>query len=202
MKNDIDSILDSMFRGGRLQFKSNQQPEKPEETSSEPTSAFHTTAAQEAQQALDAVARTGDSLSESLQQSLERLTQEARADMADLERHLRQDGIDTATVTRNAGAPVDLEMAFQVARQEAGSLVLGSLPLSAPLWREAATISLFAGRQSSALTGLEGTAPCGVSPRPWGGRGSLKARKPPFWIFPVTMPPDRKSCSCRTFTLQ
>ena len=52
MKNDIDSILDSMFRGGRLQFKSNQQPEKQEETSSQPASAFHTTAAQEAQQAL------------------------------------------------------------------------------------------------------------------------------------------------------
>ena len=125
MKNDIDSILDSMFRGGRLQFKSNQQPEKQVETPSGPASALHSTAAQEAQQALDAVDRTGDSLSESLQQSLEKLTQEARADMADLERHLRQDGIDTAAVTRNAGAPVDLEMAFQVARQEAGSLVLG-----------------------------------------------------------------------------
>ena len=68
MKNDIDAILDSMFRGGRLHFK---------------------------------------------------------ADMADLERHLRQDGVDTTAVSRNAGDPVDLELAFQVARQEAGALVLG-----------------------------------------------------------------------------
>ena len=45
--------------------------------------------------------------------------------MADLERHLRQDGVDTTAVSRNAGDPVDLELAFQVARQEAGALVLG-----------------------------------------------------------------------------
>lgn len=28
MKNDIDAILDSMFRGGRLHFKSSQPGEK------------------------------------------------------------------------------------------------------------------------------------------------------------------------------
>lgn len=130
MKNDIDSILESMFRGGRLHFKSSQ----PTETSGEdkvPSSQSQAVVsqaqanAQEAQRALDAVDSAGDQLSQSLQQSLERLTQEAKADMADLERHLRQDGVDTQTVARNAGDPVDLEMAFQVARQEAGVLVLG-----------------------------------------------------------------------------
>lgn len=131
MKNDIDAILDSMFRGGRLHFKSSQPGEK--ERGEKPRTAPPAQApieaaaanAQQAQQALDAVERTGDSLSESLQASLERLTQEAKADMADLERHLRQDGVDTTAVSRNAGDPVDLELAFQVARQEAGALVLG-----------------------------------------------------------------------------
>ena len=117
MKNDIDSILESMFRGGRLHFKSSQ----PTETSGEdkvPSSQSKAVVsqaqanAQEAQRALDAVDSAGDQLSQSLQQSLERLTQEAKADMADLERHLRQDGVDTQTVARNAGDPVDLEMAF------------------------------------------------------------------------------------------
>ncbi|MFQ9909620.1 MAG: hypothetical protein ACLRWC_08570 [Acutalibacter sp.] len=131
MKNDIDAILDSMFRGGRLHFKSSQPGEKERgekpRTAPPAQSPIEAAAAnaQQAQQALDAVERTGDSLSESLQASLERLTQEAKADMADLERHLRQDGVDTTAVSRNAGDPVDLELAFQVARQEAGALVLG-----------------------------------------------------------------------------
>lgn len=125
MKNDIDSILDSMFRGGRLHFKSSV-PEKQEETDLPAASLSQAEArSQEAQQALDAVDSAGDSLSQSLQESINRLTQEARADMADLERHLRQDGVDTTSRSRNSGAPVDLELAFQVARQEAGALVLG-----------------------------------------------------------------------------
>lgn len=101
MKNDIDAILDSMFRGGRLHFKSSQPGEKERgekpRTAPPAQSPIEAAAAnaQQAQQALDAVERTGDSLSESLQASLERLTQEAKADMADLERHLRQDGVDT-----------------------------------------------------------------------------------------------------------
>lgn len=123
MKNDIDSLLDSMFRGGRLHFKSSVPPdEKAEQAPVLSQAEAHT---QDAQKALDAVENAGDSLSASLRESIDRLTQEARADMADLERHLRQDGIDTTARSHNAGAPVDLEMAFQVARQEAGALVLG-----------------------------------------------------------------------------
>ena len=128
MKNDIDSILESMFRGGRLHFKSSGQPaetEKPQSASPAQALSQAEAHAQETQRALDAVEDAGDGLSQSLRQSIERLTQEAKADMADLERHLRQDGIDTQQVSRNAGDPVDLEMAFQVARQEAGALVLG-----------------------------------------------------------------------------
>ena len=118
MKNDIDSILDSMFRGGTLRFKSGESgKETPLEQAAQN--------GREAQRSLEAVEQAGDSLSQSLQQSIERLAQEARADMADLERHLRQDGVDPQAVARNSGAPVELDLAFQVARQEAGALVLG-----------------------------------------------------------------------------
>lgn len=125
MKNDIDSILDSMFRGGRLHFKSSVPEEKQQESGEIPTLSQAESHAQQARQTLDAVENAEDSLSESLRESIDRLTQEAKADMADLERHLRQDGVDTTAQSRNGGAPVDLEMAFQVARQEAGALVLG-----------------------------------------------------------------------------
>ena len=81
--------------------------------------------AQQAQQALDAVERTGDSLSESLQASLERLTPRGQS------RHGRfgappppgRRGHHRRLPQRRD--PVDLELAFQVARQEAGALVLG-----------------------------------------------------------------------------
>lgn len=126
MKNDIDSLLDSMFRGGRLQFRSSQQGEKKGASQGEASPLEKAASRGEsAQQALQAVEQAGDNLSASLQESIERLTQEARADMADLERHLRQDGVDPERVARNTGAPVDRDLAFQVARQEAGALVLG-----------------------------------------------------------------------------
>ena len=203
MKNDIDSLLDSMFRGGKFQFKSPAEkagkkqgasaapgspaegsgrgpaapgspaegsgrgpavqgspaggsgrgpavPGSPAEgsghgpavpgepaagqgagTRSEPPPPFAAPVPDpfaesvRAQQALHAVEQAGDSLSESLQQSIERLTQEARADMADLEQHLRQDGVDRDATAGNAGNPQDLDAAFAAARQETAQAVLG-----------------------------------------------------------------------------
>ena len=55
MKNDIDSILESMFRGGRLHFKSSV-PEKEEQAASSAGALAQAEAgSREAQQALDAV---------------------------------------------------------------------------------------------------------------------------------------------------
>ena len=68
-RNDIDSILNSMFRGGRLNVKS--------------------PAAKEAEKSLEAVQRAQEDMSQSLQKSIERM----QADMADLERHLESDGV-------------------------------------------------------------------------------------------------------------
>ena len=130
MKNDIDSLLESMFRGGVLRFKSSQpqgkDPEKkPEKPSPGAPLSQAAESARQAGKALDAVEAAGDSLSQSLQARIDKLTQEARADMADLERHLQADGVDPKAMARNNAAPVDRDVAFQVARQEAGALVLG-----------------------------------------------------------------------------
>ena len=84
MKNDIDSILDSMFRGGRLHFKSSVPEEEKKDREQVPVLSQADDHARQAQQTLDAVESAGDSLSASLQQSIDRLTQEAKADMADL----------------------------------------------------------------------------------------------------------------------
>ena len=60
-RNDIDSILDSMFRGGVLNVKS--------------------PAAKEAEKSLEAVQKAQQDMSQSLQESIERMTREAQADM-------------------------------------------------------------------------------------------------------------------------
>lgn len=104
MKNDIDSILNSMFRDGRLNVKS--------------------PAAKEAEKAVDAVQNAQAGLSESLQASIERMTREAQADMADLQRRLESDGISDRPAN-NSGNAQDLDAAFEVARQEALVRVLG-----------------------------------------------------------------------------
>ena len=104
MKNDIDSILNSMFRDGRLNVKS--------------------PAAKEAERAVEGVQNAQQGLAESLQQSIERMTREAQADMADLQRHLQGDGISQESAN-NGGSAQDLDAAFEQARQEVLVQVLG-----------------------------------------------------------------------------
>ncbi|WP_322174915.1 AAA family ATPase [Acutalibacter caecimuris] len=103
MKNDIDSILNSMFRDGRLQMKS--------------------PAAKEAEKAVDAVQNAQLDMAASLQESIARMTKEAQADMEDLQRHLKLDGVEGPA--GNGGNAQDLDAAFEVARQETLAQVLG-----------------------------------------------------------------------------
>lgn len=103
-KNDIDSILDSMFRGGRLNIKS--------------------PAAKAAERDLQALQQAQDDMTQSLQASIERMTREAQADLADLEKHLESDGVTSQTVN-NSGGAVELDAAFSTARQETLTRVLG-----------------------------------------------------------------------------
>lgn len=133
MKNDIDSILDSMFRGGRMHFKSagdlkHARPAPPAPPAPKAPAApggGQNPAVQQAGKALGAVEQANDGLSRSLQESIERLTQEAKADMEGLQRRLEQDGMDNGERAANGGSPVDMDKAFAIARQETARQVLG-----------------------------------------------------------------------------
>ncbi len=114
MKNEIDSLLDSMFRDGRLNFRT----PKPVP----PTPDLGRLA--QAGQAVEAVEQAQLGLSQSLQESIDRMTREAQSDLADLELHLAADGMASAQAN-NGGNVQDLDMAFQVARQETLVQVLG-----------------------------------------------------------------------------
>ena len=94
-KNDIDSILDSMFRGGVLNVKSQ--------------------AAKDAEKSLEAVGRAQQDMSQSLQESIERMTREAQADMDELQRRLESDGVSSET-SGNTGSPAALAGAFEIGR--------------------------------------------------------------------------------------
>lgn len=121
MKNDIDSLLDSMFRDGRLNFKTTKAvPENPDRLSLGLAQSHLALAGQ----TVESAEQAQQGLSQSLQESIERMTREAQADLADLELHLAADGMASAQAN-NAGNGQDLDMAFQVARQETLVQVLG-----------------------------------------------------------------------------
>ncbi len=130
MKNEIDDLLEAMFRSGKLHLKSPgksgaAEEEKTSEKDSAPVLEWDPAEnSAQAQKALDSVERAGDALSRSVWESLERLTNEAQADLADLERHLEQDGVKAGSAG-NAGSEKDLDAAFAQARKEAGEQVLG-----------------------------------------------------------------------------
>ena len=140
MKNDIDSILNSMFRDGRLNFRSSEgaKPAPPPEKAApqapvfpKPPEAPSLDGAREAlargaqaQRAVEAVDQAQKGMAESLQESIARMTREAQEDMAGLRLQLEQDGVEEQTA-RNGGNAQDIETAFQVARQEALSQILG-----------------------------------------------------------------------------
>ncbi len=103
-RNDIDSILDSMFRGGVLNVKS--------------------PAAKEAEKSLEAVQKAQQDMSQSLQESIERMTREAQADMDELQKRLESDGVVSKT-SGNSGSAGDLDAAFETAKNETLIRVLG-----------------------------------------------------------------------------
>lgn len=126
MKNDIDALLEAMFRNGKLNLKGNSEkkpasPEKKEPLSLEWDPLENSS---QAQQALQAVEQGNHEISKALQKNLEQLARDAEAELKGLEQHLQQDGVG-AVSAGNAGSEKDLEAAFAAARREAGEAVLG-----------------------------------------------------------------------------
>ena len=121
MKNDIDDILNSMFRGGTLQTR--RKKDQMEDLGEALSQAADRQ--EQAGKALEEAAQAGDRLSRSLEESLRQLTREAQADMAGLERQLREDGVDHRAAAGNQGPPQDLDAAFETARMETQAQVLG-----------------------------------------------------------------------------
>lgn len=124
MKNDIDSLLEAMFRDGKLNLKGGAK-KAPEAEEAAPKLEWDPAGnSAQAAQALGAVDRASRETSQTLQKSIEDLARQAQSDMAELEQRLKQDGVESTTAG-NAGNPKDLEAAFAAARREAGEKVLG-----------------------------------------------------------------------------
>lgn len=121
MKNDIDSLLEAMFRNGKLRTG----PKKAGESSGTPQLTLEPgTSGPEAQKAMEAMRQLNAKTSASLQRSIEELTAETKNDLAELEQHLKKDGVQEGPAGNN-GSPRDLEAAFEAAREEAARQVLG-----------------------------------------------------------------------------
>ena len=126
MKNDIDALLEAMFRNGKLNMKKTPgkgaSAQKPgEKVSLEWDPAENS---DQARKALDAVEQAEQGISAALQKNLEQLAKDADADLKDLEQHLQQDGVKPVSAG-NPGDPKDLENAFVAAEKEVKEQVLG-----------------------------------------------------------------------------
>ena len=125
MKNDIDELLNNLFRNGRLQTGGKQEAEKPAQPPAPPTLEWDVAEhAQKAQEALDAVEKTSAILNQSLAASMDKLAQQTQLEMAQLEQQLKEDGVTHATAGNPVPAP-DLDAAFDRALEETKAQVLG-----------------------------------------------------------------------------
>ncbi len=100
MKEDIDSILNSMFRGGRLQLGSKEQ--------------------QSAEKRAREIVQNG-----SLQEEIDDLTKEVQAEIGGLQKRLQEDKIPVSEPVCNRGSEQDLKQAFETAQKETAREVLG-----------------------------------------------------------------------------
>lgn len=126
MKNDIDSLLEAMFRNGKLNLKGAEkektQPEKDSSTISLTWDPSENT--ERATKAAAAVEKSVQRTAIGLNKSIEQLTKDTQADLADLEQHLKTDGMESKTA-KNGGNPADIEAAFSAAQKAVCDKVLG-----------------------------------------------------------------------------
>ncbi|MCH5352792.1 MAG: AAA family ATPase [Acutalibacter sp.] len=126
MKNDIDALLEAMFRNGKLNLNKSSEKKPTAAKSGEKVSLEWDPAenAEQAKEALNTVEQAEEKITAALQKNLEQLAKDADADLKDLEQHLQQDGIKN-TSAGNGGNPRDLDAAFAAAEKEAKEKVLG-----------------------------------------------------------------------------
>ena len=126
MKNDIDALLEAMFRNGKLNLKNSSEKKPAAPKQNEPVSLEWDPAenGEQAKRALDAVEQAEQGISAVLRRNLDELAKNADADLKDLEQHLQQDGVKPVSAG-NGGNPKDLEAAFAAAEKEAKEQVLG-----------------------------------------------------------------------------
>ena len=86
MKNDIDALLEAMFRNGKLNLKgtSEKKPAPPEQSKPVSLEWDPLENSRQARQALDAVEQGSAGISEALQKNLEQLARDAEAEMKGL----------------------------------------------------------------------------------------------------------------------
>lgn len=113
MKDDIDSILDSMFSNGKLNFGAAKKN------------------SEDAQKALDQTEKANRAMSSSLQGSIERLTRETQRQLAEMDQRMKE---DSATEKAAASAPInppqhtlpkDVDAAFVQAQELVNRQVIG-----------------------------------------------------------------------------
>ena len=150
MKNDIDSILNSLFSGGKLHVGENTQSR----------------AAREAEEFLKSIEqkdrRIGDSLNRQLG-DLEKINSEAQKSMEEMRRLLENDAVPAEKQPEEAeekptakGAeepPRDVAQSFSAAREAAGGTVIG---------QDAFLDSLFTAFRRPAVTGTAEGKPAAV----------------------------------------
>lgn len=121
MKNEIDDLLTAMFRNGKLNLKKSG----PEKTPAAPTLEWDPAKnAAQAQKTLERARGLNAAVSGTMEQNIQQLTQEAQADLSDLEQHLKKDGVE-AKKASNAGGPQEIDAAFLEAGREVAEQVLG-----------------------------------------------------------------------------
>lgn len=111
MKDDIDSILDSMFKGGKLNFGAAKRN------------------SEDAEKTLEQVEQTSQAMSQSLQTSIEKLTRETQEQLAEMDQRLRQEESEQpaarAQEPPKPSLAKDVDTAFQKAQEQVTGQVIG-----------------------------------------------------------------------------
>lgn len=134
MKNDIDSLLESMFRNGRLNIKGSKPTAEKTDNGENSVPQLVWDAAESSSQSAQAVKKIDNlagKTSANLQKSIDTLTKETQSDLADLDKNLRSDGLSSSStmiVTKDK-----LEDAFAAAITATNAAVIGQVQLVAEL---------------------------------------------------------------------